>query len=161
MDRDYLRLLRGGRKGYFTHVYPKNEEPIGWADNILERLKEIDAHYSSKSKRALYKALIRKVPQRLLPALLEAKRNLDDAREEKKEAEKTYINAPWELKYRALDVLLNAKKAFSDAYKALDREIVAIHSKVCHPNCPWTPENHDIFARGESLDVLGSHGVTS
>ena len=161
MDRDYRRILRGGREGYFTHIYPNLRDPIGWTDNILERLKEIDAHYSSKGKRALCKTLIRRVPQRLLPALLEAKRNLDDAREEKKAAEETYIHTPWDAKDRALEVLMDAKKVFNDAYKALDREMVAIHSKVCHPNCPWTPENHDIFARGESIDVLSSQGATS
>ena len=28
------------------------------------------------------------------------------------------------------------------------------HKKLCHPNCAWTPENRDIFARGKSLARL-------
>ena len=28
------------------------------------------------------------------------------------------------------------------------------HKKLCHPNCAWTPQNIDIFARGKSLARL-------
>jgi len=161
---DYLRLWLGGRRGFFTHVHHSGV-PIEQSEDILERLRFIDAK-KDLEERALRKALIRRVPDRLLPpSLLKAAKAYEKATAAYDRAQKKFMDAPFgsDAEHRARDKYQAAEEAYSSAKEVFDEECRCaewdeIHAKVCHPRCPWTPDFRNIFSRGKSIEVLSIKG---
>jgi len=156
---DYLRLWLGGRRGFFTHIHHEGV-PIEYSWDILERLNDIDA-YKPPEERALRKALIRRVPDRMLPpSLLKAEKEYWEAEAAKVRARRKYARAPFGsvTKREASEEYGAAERAHSSAEAVFDEERDRvewneIHAKVCHPNCPWTPSKRNIFSRGNSSSI--------
>jgi len=156
---DYLRLWLGGRKGYFTHIHHEGV-PVEYSENILERLKVIN-DYKPSDERALRKALIRRVPDRLLSSFLKAEKDYKKAVAAYERAQRKFYEAPSGsgAEQRARDKYHAADRARSSASAILGAETERIswdeiHARVCHPNCPWTPSKRNIFSRGKSIMAL-------
>ena len=68
---------------------------------------------------------------------------------EKAQAEKDMAWDKWE---KAVNEWVKARAEKDKAW--WDSKWHEWHKKLCHPNCAWTPENRDIFAKGKSLARL-------
>ena len=75
---------------------------------------------------------------------------LDGAR-----AEWYKVRATWNKAWAEWDTALAERdRAWAEWDKALAEWNAKWHKKLCHPNCAWTPQEPNIFAKGKSLARL-------
>lgn len=164
-----LYSRRWGWYGFFTHIHHVERCPIEQTDtsgDIEDRIRYINRG-KMPHERSLRKALIRRVPDYLLPKvaleLLKAERKYNKAvdRYEELKIRYSYSEYPDGRKGRARDLAKTKRDVLDLRVDRLKRRVerigvrtwIDIHKKVCHPNCPWTPRNH-IFSKGYSTRVL-------
>ena len=168
--RKNLFSPKWGWAGFFTHIHHGQDCPIEQSDNIKERFYFINSE-KDWNERRLRKALIRRVPDHLLPAV--ALKFLRKLMEYEKAVDQ-WENAITALRgvsffkrgdsqeKRDVEIARNEAEDLERECDLLEDKIaeisnrrwIKIHAQVCHPNCRWTPEDPNIFADGYSTSVL-------
>ena len=138
----------GKQQGFFTHLHHANRVPVEWEEDVRLCLRFIET-YPRKKERRLRLALLRRVPESLLPKeLLAAQKAADEAFRAWRSAPGIYNNVVEPME----EARLKKEAAWKRFTQATDWD--TLHRKICHPRCPWTTRKPDIFSKGKTIRVL-------